>query len=128
MSHEILIVDDDKSVCDIYREFLQQNGFDVVVETSAKKALRIVRRKLPDLILLDIMLPDMLGFDFYNKVCLLSSGVPFIFITGYGHNRRIARRLEELNTPWLSKPVELVELLNLIRTTLGIKDNSKGNN
>ncbi|EKD22719.1 MAG: response regulator receiver modulated diguanylate cyclase [uncultured bacterium] len=60
---KILIVDDEKLLLDLYHDILVENGFEVVMTTNSKEGIEIAKREMPDVILLDILMPEMNGFD-----------------------------------------------------------------
>lgn len=63
LKQHILVVDDDKEVVRLMRAYLEQSGYDVLVAYNGESALHIMRRECPDLVLLDLMLPDRDGWD-----------------------------------------------------------------
>lgn len=80
MAVKILVVDDDKNICELLRLYLQKEGFELFFATDGSSALDLFRQKKPDLILLDLMLPLISGED----VCRLvrqESRVPIIMLT-----------------------------------------------
>ena len=115
MKPKIIIVDDDTIVCELYSEYFAQNGFDVFKAFSAQEALKIIRAKNPDIILSDIIMPREDGFSLYEKVQMFNPDLPFVFITGYEHDERVAKRLKEIGKKWIAKPVILEELVELIK-------------
>lgn len=60
---KILIVDDEKLLLDLYHDILVESGFEVVMTTNAKEGIELAKRETPDVILLDILMPEMNGFD-----------------------------------------------------------------
>jgi len=60
---KILIVDDEKLLLDLYHDILVESGFEVVMTTNSKEGIEIAKREMPDVILLDILMPEMNGFD-----------------------------------------------------------------
>lgn len=115
MKPKIIIVDDDTLVCELYSEYFAQNGFDVFTAFSVKEAIKIIRAKDPDIILSDVVMPKEDGFDLYEKIQMFNPDLPFVFITGYEHDERVAKRLKEIGKKWIAKPVILEELVELIK-------------
>jgi DNA-binding NtrC family response regulator len=115
---KILIVDDDKVICELYTDFLQQNHFEVLSATSANDALELMRLEAPDLVVSDIYMPKKNGFQFFEEAQILFPSIPFIFMTGYEHDPKTLNRLQELQKPWISKPMNLEELLGLVTNNL----------
>jgi len=80
MSHSILAVDDDPKILKILQHSLTKEGFRVTIATSGEEALLIARQNPPDLVLLDIMMPGMDGFETYQKLKALRE-VPVIILS-----------------------------------------------
>ena len=68
MPQHILVVDDDKQIARLIRSYLEQNGFQVTVAYDGETALHALRRDKPDLVVLDLMLPDRDGWDVTRTV------------------------------------------------------------
>lgn len=124
MKPKIIIVDDDTLVCELYSEYFAQNGFDVFTAFSVREAIKIIRAKDPDIILSDVVMPKEDGFDLYEKVRMFNPDLPFVFITGYEHDERVAKRLKEIGKKWIAKPVILEELVELIKLEMKSNKNS----
>lgn len=60
---KILIVDDEKLLLDLYHDILVENGFEVTMTTNSKEGIELAKKEMPDVILLDILMPEMNGFD-----------------------------------------------------------------
>jgi DNA-binding response OmpR family regulator len=80
MTRTILVVDDEKRLCDLVRAYLTQEGFRVVTATNGQEALYVARREKPDLILLDLMMPEMSGFEFMHAYAR-EGDTPIIILT-----------------------------------------------
>ena len=83
MRQKILIVEDDSSLAEILRDNLLEDGFDVQWAPHAEKALNVYRSFVPDLILLDIMLPDLDGFEL-GRVLRHGRKTPIIILSARG--------------------------------------------
>lgn len=81
MAKKILLVDDEKSITDINERYLTQAGYEVSVAHDGQEALAIFQKKTVDLIITDIMMPKMDGYDFIAEVQFLVPDQPFLFIT-----------------------------------------------
>lgn len=80
MEGTILVVDDEVKITEILKAYLEREGFGVLVAHDGKSALESVRMKTPDLVILDLMLPDIPG----EEVCKMirnESGIPIIMLT-----------------------------------------------
>ncbi len=82
-SARILIVDDEKVTCTILETVLKGAGYETIISYTGEQALQFVREEEPDLVLLDVMLPDISGYDVYKKIKEddASHSLPVIFVT-----------------------------------------------
>lgn len=118
MKPKIVIVDDDKQICELYSEYLAQNGFITYTAFSVPEALKIIREREPDIVLSDVIMPQEDGFSLYNQVQIFNPDIAFVFVTGYEHDEKVIKRLQETGRKWIAKPVTLEELMNLIKSEL----------
>lgn len=118
MKPKLIIVDDETLICEIYSDYFSQNGFDVFTANSTTEAIKIIRDKNPDIILSDVVMPVQDGFDLFEKVQLSNPNIPFVFMTGYERDKRILKRLAEINKKCITKPIRLDELLELIKSEI----------
>lgn len=79
--YKILLIDDDADVLDLNKRFLMKEGYQVAVSTSALKAVSVVKKQPCDCIVLDVMMPEMDGFDACAKFRTFTD-TPIIFLTG----------------------------------------------
>jgi DNA-binding NtrC family response regulator len=118
MKPKLLIVDDDPLICDLYGDFFEQNGFEVFTSLNVESALQLIEKKEPDLILSDVMMPYKNGFELYDEVHMFHPDIPFVFMTGYENDVKIIDRLEKYGKKWFAKPIELEEMLEIVRSEL----------
>ena len=78
----ILIVDDEEELCEALKDFFEYRGYEVLTSDTGNGALDIVRTKSPDLVLLDIRLPDISGVDVLSKIKMTNPQVKVVVITG----------------------------------------------
>lgn len=85
MKTKILVIDDDPSVCQVIKEMLEFDDLDVLIANNAEDGLFIARYKFPKVILLDLFIPGMNGFDIYSKLKDddRTENIPIIVITGH---------------------------------------------
>ena len=81
MKKTILLVDDEIDILDIQNRYLLQAGYDVLVAHDGKEGLELFRKKSIDLIITDIMMPNMNGYDFISEVQYIAPDQPFLFTT-----------------------------------------------
>jgi len=115
--YKILAVDDEQRMVRFIQLNLEQDGFEVVTAYNGKEALEQVRTQLPDLILLDIMMPDINGFDVLKKIREVNN-VPVIMLTAKGEEDDRIQGLELGADDYITKPFSPRELVSRIRAVL----------
>ena len=112
----IFIVEDDKDIREMERYALQTSGFDVMEFADAEQLEKTIQHTLPDLILLDIMLPGLDGFQVMEKI--RETGTPVIFLTAMGDVSDRVKGLKSGAEDYIVKPFEPLELLARIEIVL----------
>jgi K+-sensing histidine kinase KdpD len=125
MSEEakVLIVDDDKENVDLIAYFLKPQNYSIVTAHDGVEALRLVESENPDIILLDIRLPKMDGFQVCERIKKnhYSKFIPIIMITALKDLKSKIQSLEAGADDFISKPFENIELLTRVKSLLRIK-------
>jgi two-component system KDP operon response regulator KdpE len=117
LATKILVVEDDPNIVDLIRSNLAVRGFETVVSTDGARVLQILETEQPDLILLDLMLPSVDGFELCKQVRERSSvGVVVVSARGGDHDKVAALNLGA--DDYLTKPFSIDELLARIMATL----------
>ena len=111
----ILIVDDDRTQCDMLQGFLAKQGYDILTAAGGREALRIFAAEPIHLVLLDHRMDDMNGDEVLQRMRELSPVVRAIMITAYGSVKTAVRVMQLGADDFIEKPVDLVELLQKIR-------------
>ena len=84
----ILLVEDEQNLCDLYRTMLEAEGHEVLVTHDGKSAVQIARESAPDLVIMDICLPEKMdGIESMSKMLGEDKKIPVIINTGYGQYR-----------------------------------------
>ena len=117
MDRKILVVDDEKPIVDILRYNLEKDGFSVIEANDGAKGLELALSEKPDLILLDIMLPKMDGFDVCKKV-REKSDVPIIMITAREEEVDKVLGLELGADDYITKPFSVRELMARVKANM----------
>ena len=117
MIKTILVVDDKASVRKLVQEYLAEEGFRVVTAPNGREALFVARHEKPDLILLDIMMPEMGGYDFM-RTYTRESDTPIILLTARVEEPDKVLGLELGADDYVTKPFSMRELLARIRAVL----------
>jgi two-component system alkaline phosphatase synthesis response regulator PhoP len=114
---KILVVDDEPEVTDLLAYNLRKSGYEPLVAADGREALRLARQARPDLILLDLMLPELDGLDVCREL-RKTSAVPIIMITARGEEIDRVVGLELGADDYVSKPFSVRELLARIKAVL----------
>ena len=117
MTDKVLIIDDDPKLCRLLTEFLSGFGFKVHTALAPNEGLKKLRRHKPDMVVLDVMLPEMNGFDVCKKI-RQDSNVPIIMLTARGEPMDRIVGLELGADDYLAKPFEPRELVARIQAVL----------
>mgnify|MGYP000530682716 FL=1 len=117
MQYKILIVDDDENICELLRLYLEKDGFETVVANNGEQAVDYAAKYTPDLILLDIMLPKLDGWQVCREI-RKSSDVPIIMLTAKGETFDKILGLELGADDYISKPFDTKEVIARIKAVL----------
>jgi two-component system, OmpR family, KDP operon response regulator KdpE len=112
-----LVVEDDPNIVDLIRSNLAVRGFDTVVSTDGLRALRLLETESPDIVLLDLMLPEVDGFELCRQIRERSS-VAIIVVSARGGERDKVSALNVGADDYMTKPFSIEELLARINATL----------
>jgi len=113
----VLVVDDDPGIVKVVRAYLEQAGFEVSVAYDGKKAMQIARNERPDLVILDLMLPEMDGWD-VCRALRKESDVPIIMLTARVEESDKLIGLELGADDYVTKPFSPRELVARVRSVL----------
>ena len=119
MGHKILIVDDDSDVLFVLKHILNKAGYKVVSATSGGEGLEKVAKESPDLVILDVMMPDMNGWDVCKKIKEDSPDLPVSMCS-------ILRKMHEIEKSFnyagadrhITKPISFENVLNTVSALL----------
>ena len=114
----VLIVEDEKNIVDIIRFNLQRTGYDTLEAYDGEAGLAMAREKKPDLILLDVMMPKMMGFDVCRALRAEGDNVPVIILTAREEEEDKILGLEIGADDYITKPYSFRELLARVRAVL----------
>ena len=118
MNRKVLIVDDERSIVDILRYHLEKNDMTAVCAYDGAEGLRLARECDPDVILLDVMLPEMDGFEVCRTLRAEGNNVPIIMITAREEETDKVFGLELGADDYITKPFSMRELLARVRTNM----------
>ncbi len=116
----ILIVDDDYFLVDILGFTLEQNGYKVLKAQNGEEALEIIKEKKPDLVLADIMMPRMSGFQMREEMNKYEdiANIPVIFLTAKGSQEDKEKGEKVGAVDYIVKPFNLTDLLKRIERAI----------
>ncbi len=116
----ILVVDDEMIIRESIVDILRLSGFSVLQAPNGKEALEVLEHQIPDLIISDIMMPSMNGYQFYMRVHQNPAWlhIPFIFLTAKGQTEDVRYAKEMGIDDYLTKPIEVGDLIAAIRGKL----------
>jgi len=119
----VLVVDDDQQHRDILLDLLALQGYETLAVDNGEKALQTIPEHMPDLVLLDVEMPGMSGFEVVKRLKQGSAtaSVPVIMITGRSDRRSRLRSLESGAEDYLTKPFDPIELQARIRNHIRLK-------
>jgi DNA-binding response OmpR family regulator len=117
MAEKILLIDDEETTLQLTTMMLEKRGFEVVKAHNAEEGLRKAYRFQPDLVLLDIMMPEMDGYEVCKRLRDMSD-VPIIFLTAKDDVRDLVRGLETGADDYIRKPYDNDELVARVRAHL----------
>ena len=124
--HKVLVVDDEEPILELLKYNLEKSGYEVKTALDGAKAVDIARKFIPDLVLLDIMMPKMDGFELYTKIREKDSKVKICFLTAIAAFNEEFRKIrlvlgKTINEDYfIQKPVEMEDLLKKLTSIMNI--------
>jgi DNA-binding response OmpR family regulator len=121
MAHRILIVDDEPSIVVPLEFLMKREGYEVEVAADGQAALDALERSAPDLVILDVMLPRLNGFDVCRRIrdAPRWRGLKILMLTAKGRDSEMQRGLELGADAYVTKPFSTRDLVARIRALLG---------
>ncbi len=119
----VLVVDDDEPSLELLQAYLEDLNCETVPARDGLEALKIIGNNAPDLILLDVMMPKMSGFEVCKRIKNdpKSSDIPVIMVTALNEFGDIERGIDSGTDDFISKPVNKLELVTRVKTMLKLK-------
>jgi len=121
---QILVADDNPANVDIFRMRLSAHGYDIITAGDGEAALALAKEALPDLVVLDIMMPKMNGIEVCRTLKADSSlpFIPIVLVTARSEPKDVVAGLEAGAEEYLTKPIDQTALIARIKSVLRIKD------
>jgi DNA-binding response OmpR family regulator len=120
MAKRILVVDDDENILSLERTILEQKGFEVTTAAGGAEALKLIGKNDFDLVLLDVMMPEIDGFTVCRRIKdePRTREIPVIFLTAKGGGEALAEGFESGAIMYINKPFTANKLLTNVNTML----------
>lgn len=119
----ILLVDDEKDICQAYSDLLKVHGFSVTSSSSSTDVLQFFRKGDFDLVILDVRMPSVNGYELYEKLLAIDNDIHVIFMTAYYFtDTKFQERHDELTEAnFMLKPLDLDRLMETITNIMHSK-------
>ena len=119
----VLVVDDDEPSLELLQAYLEDVDCETIPAQDGVEALQIIAGKTPDLVLLDVMMPKMSGFEVCKRIKNdpKTSDIPVIMVTALNEFGDIERGIDSGTDDFISKPVNKLELVTRVKTMLKLK-------
>ncbi len=114
----ILVADDERSICEAFRELLAAEGHEALIAFNGDEALRMVREARPDAVFLDVRMPGRDGLSVLREIGRLDPALPVIVMTAYGTLDTAAQALGSNAFDYLGKPLEMRQLRDVLARAL----------
>ncbi len=124
----IMVVDDEKDILFVIGKILEKNGHEALKVESGEEAMEILKSETPDLILLDVMMPGLDGWEVCSKVKSNEKlkNIPVVMLTAKTSDEDKLKALEECGANWhISKPIDKVKFLDTVTWMLDLAKRGK---
>ncbi len=121
MAHRILVVDDHAPTCELVRNALESAGLEVAVADNGAACLLAIHEARPDLIILDVSMPVMDGFQTLDVLQQSEQNrdIPVVMLTARSSDREVARGWRTGAIAYVTKPFSVTQLVNVVQRVLG---------
>ena len=123
---KVLIVEDDRAICSFMRRVLEANGYESIIVGTGREALSMLTSHCPDVVILDLGLPDMDGMDVLTQLRAWSP-MPVVVVSARTDEREKVRALDAGADDYITKPFGTSELLARLRTAIRHTRTTSGN-
>jgi len=107
MKSKILVVDDVDTIARVYARFLERQGYEVRIAFNGEEALEEYERFNPDLVISDIRMPKMSGFELANEIRKINADQKIVLMTGYADETEVLEQQKSHGFPFFTKPADL---------------------
>ncbi|MBM3312941.1 MAG: response regulator transcription factor [Candidatus Aminicenantes bacterium] len=124
---KILVVEDDIALLNGLRDNLEYEGYEVLTASNGESGLAMIRERKPDLVLLDLILPKVNGFEVCRRIRSEGLQTPILMLTARGEEADRVRGFEGGADDYVTKPFSVPELIGRVRAILRRSENTPGN-
>ncbi len=117
----LLIIEDDETVCISLKVFFEGRGYEAVTAHEGMEGLRLALKEIPDVVLLDLRLPDTYGIEVLKGIKKAYPEISVIVMTGYGEIEEAVKAMKMGAEYYFQKPIDLEEIAVIVEKSLGIK-------
>ncbi len=117
----LLIIEDDETVCLSLKVFFEGRGYEAVTAHEGMEGLRLALKEIPDVVLLDLRLPDTYGIEVLKGIKKAYPEISVIVMTGYGEIEEAVKAMKMGAEYYFQKPIDLEEIAVIVEKSLGIK-------
>ena len=118
MGYRVLVVDDQKGVRHLLEELFKKEGYEVNVAVDGRDSIEKVKANTPDIVLMDMKMPNMNGLEASEEIIKYDRNIPIIMMTAYGEMEIVQKALEVGVKKYITKPFDIIDLRNLVREVL----------
>jgi DNA-binding response OmpR family regulator len=122
MMYKLLVVDDDQEICQTTAKLLSKHDYEVLTAFDGEEALEKIRQEAPDIVLLDLMMPKLNGFDVLKEIRehYKEKWIPVIIISAQTDLKMVSKSYDLEADHYLTKPCTIENILNGIRTMISL--------
>lgn len=128
---KVLLVEDEETLAMIVKETLEGEGFDVIVANNGTEGLQLLTQSRPDIVVADIMMPEMDGFEMVRRIRRSDQSLPVLFLTARSAVSDVVEGFELGGNDYLRKPFSMLELIvrikSLVQRTISDKPTESAN-
>jgi two-component system nitrogen regulation response regulator GlnG len=118
----ILIVDDEQHICKILSRLMEKQGFDALTAYEGETALKMIRSEIPDVLLLDLMMPGINGMEVMKYAKELDPDLPVVIITGHANIQGAVEAIQAGADNYLAKPFQHLDIIETVNRTLAVRN------